>query len=129
MLFHVFQSQEERRAFGGSAFIEMQFCRLPADTGLKTVTAVSSIRNWQNDSLYINDFDLFYLEYCHIFDGGYYNNLKTGPVDLFGINYYPPAMMDSIIGKIMAEQPIDHEILLNWLAKAKEYNGIYILGV
>ena len=28
MLFHVFNSQEERRAYGGSAFIEIQFCKL-----------------------------------------------------------------------------------------------------
>ena len=29
MLFHTFKSQEERRKFGGSAFIEIQFCNMP----------------------------------------------------------------------------------------------------
>ena len=28
MLFHTFNTQEERRKFGGSDFIEMQYCRL-----------------------------------------------------------------------------------------------------
>ena len=59
MLFLVFNSQEERREYGGSAFIEMQFCRLPAGTKIKDIVAVRSINNWQNDSLYINDEDVF----------------------------------------------------------------------
>ncbi len=28
MLFHIFNSQKERREFGGSDFIEMQYCKL-----------------------------------------------------------------------------------------------------
>lgn len=48
MLFHTFNSQEDRRKYGGSAFIEMQFCVLPAGTGIKNIVAVDKIQNWLN---------------------------------------------------------------------------------
>ena len=59
MLFHVFASQEERRAFGGSYFIEMQFCDLPRGYKEKELVAVANIEHWKNDSLYINDDEVF----------------------------------------------------------------------
>ena len=129
MLFHVFSSQEERRTFGGSAFIEVQFCKMPYKTKIKKIVAVNSIKNWQNDSLYINDEDTFYQEYSNIFTCGIYNNLKSGIVDIFGINYYEPSLVDSIITKLHKNKPIDYMILVEWLTKAKEYNGFYILGI
>ena len=129
MLFLVFNSQEERRKYGGSAFIEMQFCRLPVGTVTKDIVAVKSINNWQNDSLYINDENVFYQEYSQVFNGGIYNNLKSGVVDIYGINYYAPSFMDSIIEKLCEEKPVDYESLVEWLNKAKQYNGFYILGL
>jgi hypothetical protein len=129
VLFHVFSSQEERRTFGGSAFIEVQFCKMPYKTKTKKIVAVNSIKNWQNDSLYINDEDTFYQEYSNIFTCGIYNNLKSGIVDIFGINYYEPSLVDSIITKLHKNKPIDYMILVEWLTKAKEYNGFYILGI
>lgn len=129
MLFHIFNSQEERRNFGGSAFIEVQFCRLPVGTKLKKIVAVGSIKNWQNDSLYIDDVDSFYKEYSHIFDCGLYNNLKKGIVDIFGINYYAPDVLDSMIERLNIDKPTDYAILIEWLEKSKGYNGFYILGI
>ena len=129
MLFHVFSSQEERRTFGGSAFIEVQFFKMPYKTKTKKIVAVNSIKHWQNDSLYINDEDTFYQEYSNIFTCGIYNNLKSGIVDIFGINYYEPSLVDSIITKLHKNKPIDYMILVEWLTKAKEYNGFYILGI
>lgn len=129
MLFHTFNSQEERRSHGGSAFIELQFCRLPAGTSVKKLVAASSIHDWQNDSLYIEDEDTFFREYRTIFDCGIYNNGKSGPVDIFGINYYAPSLTDSLIEKLRQEQPEDYETLLQWLRKSKAYNGFYILGI
>lgn len=128
-MFHVFASQEERRAFGGSAFMEMQFCRLPTGTAIKDIVAVDSIKHWQNDSLYISDENEFYQEYSHIFDCGIYNNLKSGTVDVYGINYYAPPQLDSIVERISGERPRGHELLLEWLNQAKAYNGFYILGI
>ena len=49
-MFHIFNSQEERREYGGSAFIEIQFCRLPRDTSLSEIVDVDSIENWMNDT-------------------------------------------------------------------------------
>ena len=129
MLFHKFDSQEERREYGGSAFMEMQFCRMPAGTDVKTLAAVDSIANWLNDSLYISDENLFYEQYSGIFDCGIYNNLKTGPVDVYGINYYGPELTEFIIGRIRDTEPEDWQTLVEWLEEAKKYNGVYILGI
>lgn len=129
MLFHVFSSQEERRNFGGSAFIEIQFCKMPYKTKTKKLLAVNSIQNWQNDSLYISDEDTFYQEYSNIFTCGIYYNLRSGTVDIFGINYYAPTLVDSFITKLYEDKPLDYITLVEWLIKAKEYNGFYILGL
>jgi len=130
VLFHTFDTQEERRNYGGSAFIEIQFCNMPPQTATKELVAVRSIRNWKNDSLYvhIDDDNTFYQEYGRIFDRGTYNNLKTGPVDIYGINYYAPFLIASIIERLDHEKPVDYEVLIEWLIKAKSHNGFYILG-
>jgi len=129
MIFHTFNSSEQRRDFGGSAFIEMQFCKLPSKAAIDQIVAVSSITNWQDDSLYIHDIEKFEEDYGNIFDCGIYNNLKNGIVDLYGINYYKPDMIKTIVTKILEDKPTDYEILLEWLSKAKSCNGFYILGI
>lgn len=131
MLFHIFHTQDERKTFGGSAFIEIQFCRLPSATKTAKKVKVSSIHHWQNDSLYIhvNDVEIFAQEYSRIFNCGVYGNLKNGMVDLYGINYYEPSFIDPMIDDLRAKKPLDYEILIKWLNKSKEYNGFYILGI
>lgn len=42
LLFHTFGSQEERRKFGGSCFIEIQYCRLPENTQLEKIISVKA---------------------------------------------------------------------------------------
>lgn len=81
MKFHMFDSHEERRKHGGSAFIEMQFCRLPKGTSIEKL--VNSDVHRQNDSLYIDDENEFYRAYSRIFDCGIYNNLSKGTVDIY----------------------------------------------
>ena len=129
MLFHVFSSQEERRNFGGAAYIEIQFCKIPYGTKSKKLVAVNSINHWQNDSLYLADENTIYQEYSNIFNRGIDSNLKSGTVDIFGINYYAPSLVDSIIAKLQKDKPSDYQTLIEWLNKAKEYNGFYILGI
>lgn len=131
MLFRIFDSQEERRNFGGSKFIEIQFCKMPYGTKTKKLVSVNSINHWQNDSLYlyIDDVDAFYEEYGKIFNCGIYNNLRSGIVDIFGINYYAFSLVDPIVEKVKTDKPADYEILVDWLIKSKEYNGFYILGI
>lgn len=129
MLFHKFDSQEERRDYGGSAFLEMQFCRLPAGTGIGTLVAVDSMQHWLNDSLYIYDESLFYEKYSRIFDCGVYNNGRTGPVDVYGINYYGPEQIDLLLAQIQETEPEDWQVLTEWMEEARKYNGFYILGI
>ncbi len=129
MLFYAFDSQEQRRAFSGSAFIEMQYCRLPVGTGVKELVAVDNIVFWLDDSLYIHDDIRFYNRYSSIFDCGVYNNLQSGPVDTLGINYYSSQAVENVIRKLKEIEPPDYNVLLAWLEKAQEFNGIYILGL
>lgn len=119
MLFHVFNSQEERRAHGGSAFIEIQFCKLSTKRKVTERVALRSIQHWQNDSLYVDDEDLFYNEYRCTFD----------TMDIFGMNYYGAELIKPIIEKLIKVKPKDYEILVEWLNKAEAYTGFYILGL
>lgn len=129
MLLHIFTNQEERGNYGGSGFIEIQFCRLPAETKTRKIVSIDNIKHWMDDSLYIHNETRFFEEYGHIFDCGIYCNLKRGIVDIYGINYYSPSVITIVIDKINANKPTEYEVLIDWLEKAKEYNGFYILGV
>ena len=128
-LFFSFDSQEEHRDFGGSAFIEFQFCKLPVDTRIKKIIAIESITQWQDDSLYVSDLNIFSQQYSRFFDCGIYNNQKNGMVDIFGINYYAPSFINRIIENLNIEKPTEYQMLVSWLYDAKKYNGFYILGV
>ena len=105
----------------------MQFCRLPLGTKKKTI--VKDVSYWKLDSLYIDDEETFYTNYGTIFNCGLYYNLKMGPVDIFGTNYYAPEQLDSIMEKILDKTPMNYETLMDWLNKAKAFNGFYILGI
>lgn len=131
MLFHTFFSQNERRRFGGSDFIELQYCRLKRGTEIRKIVSVNSIDNWKDDSLYIsgNDVDVFLSSYGEIFNGGIYNNGKCGFVDLCGINYYSKEQTAFMIEVLKDKKPMDFQILLQWLENSHVYNGFYVLGV
>ncbi|MBE6731351.1 MAG: hypothetical protein E7564_06660 [Ruminococcaceae bacterium] len=129
MLFYKFNNQRERRSFGGSFFIEIQYCTLPESTDIKVITSVESIKNWQNNSLYVNDENKFFEEYCSILNKGYYNNLKQGIIDIYGINYYTKTETENIKKKLKENKPEDSEALLNWLEDAEKFNGFYVLGI
>ena len=83
----IFYTYEEKCALQGSAFIELQFCRAPADTDIKELVAVDSIENGRKDSLYVSDAGRFYIEYGKYFDCGIYNSLKQGAVDIYGMRF------------------------------------------
>lgn len=131
MLFHSFNNQDERRAFGGSDFLELQFCKMKKGTNIKSIVLTRNIVDWCNDSLYVSgdDTDVFYKQYKDVFKKGIYNNLKSGDIDFFGINYYSPELVEEMIKTIEANKPEDYAVILAWLNKAKEFNGVYILGV
>lgn len=129
-MFYRFWDQDERRAFGGGDFYELQFCRLPAGTPIKQIVDVG-VKHWRDDSLYIpgDDTALFDREYGEIFTGGTYNNLQTGPWDAYGINYYDPALTEKIIAEVLERKPLESTKLLLWLYEARRYNGFYLMGV
>ena len=76
-----------------------------------------------------DDMDNFLFLYSDIFNQGIYNNGKSGLVDLFGINYYPPELEETIIKRLRERNSEDDRILTDWLMTADEHNGLYILGV
>ena len=127
----MFKSQEERRVFGVSCFIEIQYCKLPESTKLEKIISVKEVSHWENDSLYVSgdDMNLFYKQYKDIITGGVYNNGKSGAMDLCGINFYSRENADLIMNRIEKEKPQEYEILLRWLKSGTDYIGFYILGV
>lgn len=131
MLFYTFHSREERRDFGGSYFIELQYCKLASYSPINQIVAVDSIENWKDDSLYIygDDDNAFMLYYGDIFTGGIYNNGESGVVDLCGINYYSQKQAKLIMERVKKAKPLDYHTLLRWLEKADHYNGFYVLGL
>ena len=131
MLFKIFDSQEERRKFGGTCFMELQYCRLEQTSEIKKIVSVDVIEDWKKDSLYVygDDIDRFMSHYGKIFTGGIYNNGKSGMVDPYGINYYSRELTKSIIEKIKKDRPLDCQTLLDWLEHVEQYVGFYVLGL
>ena len=131
LLFYSFSSQTERRESGGSNFIEFPCCKLKRGTSIKKIISVDHIEHWKNNSLYLSgdNMEEFLLLYSDIFNKGIYNNRKSGAVDLFGINYYPPELEKAIVNRLRERNSEDDRILTDWLMTADEHNGLYILGV
>ena len=130
MIFHSFTSQEERKAFGGSAFLELQYCKLET-AKLAKILSLRALPYWQNDGLYIHldDMQTFFSNYAGIFGDAVLSKRTTGCMDLHGINYYPPAQLKDCISKIEAQKPLDYEPVLEWLKIGERFNGFYLLGI
>lgn len=131
MLFHTFASQDERRAFGGSAFMELQKCKQKPGTKLEKILSIETIVHWKNDSLYvyIDDIHGFQAQYGNIFRDGCYQNGERENFDCYGVNYYTPEQTLRIAKALTEEMPTDFQVLLDWLKTAEKCNGIYLLGL
>jgi len=131
LLFHVFASEEERRRYGGTAFVEIQYCDMPSRTFAGRLPAARHIQSWKNDSLYVHadDLDTFCREYGSLPGRDSCNGRKCRSIDPYGINYFAAAAVDLLIAWLDKEKPADYEVLAAWLASAKERNGFYILGL
>lgn len=110
--------------------IELQYCKLPITSSLKKIVSVSKIKSQLQDSLYViwENSNSFLDIYSEIFTNGVYNNLSTGKIDPFGINYYSNEEVKNIIRKLKELKPKYYLDLLQWL-ESNTYNGIYILGI
>ncbi len=129
-LFLKFNTQEERRSYGGSDFLEFQYCTLPKSFSEKRIVN-SDLVYWKDSSLYVfgDRFDEFYRIYGEIIGKGLYCNLQEGTIDCCGENYYNREKTAKIIERLKELHPKGSEILLEWLSFGSEYNGFYILGV
>lgn len=109
----------------------MQYCKLNRYTTIEEIVSVNIVKHWEDDSLYIcgDDWNIFCTAYGEIITNGTYNNLESGYLDWCGINYFSPEQAASIIKHIKEEKPPEHQTLLSWLEKAKQYNGFYVLGL
>ena len=128
MLFHSFGCKAERLTFGGSYFIEIQYCRVHA--GVSLAERLNACHYWMDDSLYVygDDDNRFFQAYAEIFAHGIYGSGRIGVMDLCGFNYYSPEettrILEALRGKTLPEQ----DTLVQWLEKARE-SGFYILGL
>ena len=130
-LFMTFDNQDERRECGGSCYIELCFCKLSKDAETKDILDLDENIFWQNDSLYIHgDYqNQFYNEYKEIFGLGINAGMKESLFDTWGLTYFNPEKIPGIIERANENKPEGYEDLTEWLEKAREYNGFYILGV
>ncbi|MBP5384511.1 MAG: hypothetical protein J6Y57_06010 [Lachnospiraceae bacterium] len=126
-MFLKFASQDERKEYGGTCFIELQFCNLPESTPAEKILDHDEL--WRNDSLYVYGDSPLYAEYKNIFGKGIYSNMSEGLFDYYGITYYKPELIDGIVDRAQEYKPDGYEILIDWLKDAKQYNGFYILGM
>ena len=76
-----------------------------------------------------DDMEAFVSKYGNLLGNGIYNNQKTGPVDIYGINYYSPEAVKEIRAAIEKAKPEDFSLVREWLKNADLYNGFYILGL
>ncbi len=130
-MFLKFEKKEDRQAYGGTAFVELQYCKLPVDASNKEIVAVDAIKNWDATSLYIysDEMNAFYSEYKDVLGDGLYHNMKEGTVDLYGINYYNVEKTKNILHKLDTLKPKEYAIFLQWLKDNPHDNGFYILGI
>ena len=126
-MFLKFKSQEERKAYGGTCFVELQFCLMPKGTPVKQI--IHSHDFWRDDSLYVHGDSPIYSTFKDIFGAGIHPDESEGYFDYYGITYYSPDKIDPIIERLLNNKPEDHSTLIEWLKEAKKQNGFYILGM
>lgn len=126
-----FYTYEEILNIKTSSFLELQYCKSKKGSSIIKIVSVNRIEHKKIDSLYVlfTDITSFQKYYEQVFNCGIYNNLKSGYLDIFGINYYKKALISNLITEIEKNKLPDYETICEWLEKSLEYNGVYILGI
>ncbi len=127
----LFKEFNEMKKYNSTAFVEIQYCKLSDSKSMKKKVAVRNMEYRLLDSLYIyiSDMEKFFDEYGEIFINVTYNNLKTGYIDPYGINYYQKNQINDFINHMLESKPTDYKIMIEWLKEALQFNGFYILGL
>jgi hypothetical protein len=115
-LFLKFDTQENRRKYGGSCFIELQFCKLPSGTKIKHI--LESLDHWKDDSLYVYDDKQseFYIKYKDVIGFGIHPNMSEGYFDTWGVTYYGLNRIRDIKERLKEHKPEENEVLLSYFA-------------
>lgn len=127
----MFINDLQRRETKKLYFIEFQYCNRNFISDSNGKIKLNKDEHWRDDSLYldIDDIDIFIFNYGDIFNWGLYTNEKSGLDDIYFVNYYSIEEVNKIMNIIDIKKPNSYSILLNWLNKAKEFKGIYIIGI
>ncbi len=128
-MFLKFRTQKERREYGGTDFVELQYCKMPQDTTPEDIVKLDNLENWKEDSLYVADYRSFRRKYGIYFQNALHEDLSRGALDLYGINYYSLNQVQEILKILREKEPEDYETLCEWLDQESDICGIYILGV
>lgn len=117
---HIFKTKDERNNIGGTAFVEIQYCKYKASSQELGNPNSKLYEHWKDTSLYIyiDDDEKFLNEYGKIFEH----------LDIYGFNYYSKEEITKIIKNIKEIHPLDYEIFIDWIEK-EDSNGIFILGI
>lgn len=120
-MFHKFKNQEERKNFGGTAFVEFAYCKNKSK--FKILNKLLKRKNvfWNDDSLYIyvDDID----EFCKLCDDIFKVN------NFYGSNYYSKEKTIEIINSLKQKQPKDYLVLVEWLELALMHDVFWIYGI
>lgn len=112
---------------GTSAYYELSFCKkdLPTDDLLKSGYTFRS-----EDSLifHIDDDARFFEHYIKYFENPHTPD-GSGRFFYAGVNYYTPEETERMLARIKKDAPPYSAPLIEWLTKAREYNGIFFLGI
>ena len=117
---HILKSKEERDNIGGTAFIEIQYCKYMSSSKELNNPNSGLYEHGKENSMYIyiDDCEKFLNEYEKIF----------GHLDVYGFNYYDKEETKKIIKNIEKIHPMDYEIFVNWIEK-EDSNGFWVLGI
>lgn len=84
-MFLKFESQDERRKYGGSCFVVFQFCMMPEETQLERVFHFCD--HWRDDSLYVDEDSPLHSTYKEILGTGIHPNMSEGYFDYYGVTF------------------------------------------
>lgn len=126
-MFLRFHSQDERKEYGDTCFIEIQSCSLPTKSSIKQI--MGKIEFWRDDSLYVYGDSPFYQTYKNVFGYGIHHDMSEGYFDYYGITYYRADQIDEIKARALDLKPDGYVLLLDWLEEISFQNGFYILGM